>query len=79
MNNHNKDTRTYLAACYAQTGDLTEAQNQSSELFRIDAETNLKDIAESHSYLSDGSLNLLMVGLEHAMDIKKSPEYLRIV
>ena len=79
MNNHNKDTRTYLAACYAQTGDLTEAQNQASELFRIDAETNLKDIAESHSYLSDGSLNLLMVGLEHAMDIKKSPEYLRIV
>ncbi len=79
MNNHNKDTRTYLAACYAQTGNLTEAQNQATELFRIDAETSLKDIAESHSYLSDGSLNLLMVGLEQAMDIKKPPEYLRIV
>jgi len=79
MNNHNKDTRIYLAACYAQTGNLAEAQNQATELFRIDPETNIKDIAESHSYLSDDSLNLLMVGFEHAMDIKKPPEYLRIV
>jgi adenylate cyclase len=79
MNNHNKDTRIFLAASNAQTGDLAEAKNQVIELFRIDAEINLKDIAESHSYLSEDSLNLLMVGLKLAMDIKKPLENIRIV
>ena len=68
MNNHNKDTRTYLAACNAQTGDLAEAQNQITELFRIDPETSLKDIAESHSYLSDDAQNLLLDGLKLAIE-----------
>jgi adenylate cyclase len=79
MNRQNKDIRIYLAACYAQTGDLAEAQNQATELFRIDAETSLEEIAESHSNLSDDSLNLLMAGLNLAMDIKKPLENLRIV
>ena len=79
MNSQNKDIRIYLAACYAQTGDLAEAQNQVTELFRIDAETSLEEIAESHSNLSDDSLNLLMAGLNLAMDIKKPLEKLRIV
>ena len=79
MNSQNKDIRIYLAACYAQTGDLAEAQNQVTELFRIDAETSLEEIAESHSNLSDDSLNLLMAGLKLAMEIKKPRKNLRIV
>ena len=46
---------------------------------QLDAEINLNDIAESHPYFSDDSLNLLMVGIKFAMDIKKPPENIRIV
>jgi TolB-like protein/Flp pilus assembly protein TadD len=79
MNRQNKDIRIYLAACYAQTGDLPEAQNQVSELFRIDSETSLEEIAESHSNLSDESLGLLMDGLRLAMDTKEPVGNLHIV
>jgi adenylate cyclase len=79
MNSQNKDIRIYLAACYVQTGDLAEAQNQVSELFRIDSNTSLDEIAESHSNLSDESLGLLMDGLKLAMDTKGSVGKLHLV
>ncbi len=79
MNSQNKDIRIFLAACYAQTGDLAEAQNQVTELFSIDAETSLEEIAESHSNLSDESLGQLMDGLRLAMDTKGPVGKLHIV
>jgi TolB-like protein/Tfp pilus assembly protein PilF len=79
MDNQNKDTLTYLVACYAQTGDLAEAENQLKELFVVDPDVRLEEIAETHSYLAPDTLNFLVDGIKLVLDKSKPSEKLRVV
>ena len=79
MDNQNKDTLTYLVACYAQTGDLAQAENQLTELFTIDPDVSLEEIAETHAYLAPDTLNLLVDGIKLVLEKSKPPEKLRVV
>jgi len=79
LNHQNKDSRIYLAACYVQTGDLAEAQNQVNELFDIDAKTSIEEIAETHSYLHAESRERLVDSVKLVMSASKPQETLRIV
>jgi tetratricopeptide (TPR) repeat protein len=79
MDEQNKDTLTFLVACYAQTGDLIEAGKQMTELLRIDPATNPEEIEEAHSYLAAETLSLLVDGINLVMDKRKPQEKLRVV
>jgi len=79
MNSQNKDTLIYLSASYALTGELGEAKKHVSELFRIDPNTNLDNIAASHDSLSKASCQQLIDGLNLAMGNKKPLNNLQIV
>ena len=79
MDNQNKDTLTYLVACYAQTGDIAEADNTMSELLRIDSKISLDEIAEIHSYLAADTKKLLVDGIRLVVSTRKPLEKLRVV
>ena len=79
MNSQNKDTLIYLSASYALTGELDEAKKHVSELFSIDPNTNLDDIATSHDSLSEASCQQLIDGINLAMGNKKTCKKLHIV
>jgi len=79
MNSQNKDTLIYLSASYALTGELGEAKKHVSELFRIDPNTNLDNIATSHDSLSEASCQQLIDGLNLAMGNKKPLKKLQVV
>ncbi len=79
LSHQNKDTRIYLAACYAQTGDMAEARNQVNELLKLDPETSLEEIAETHSYLNAESKERLVDGVKLARATEKPEDKLRFV
>ena len=79
MDNQNKDTLTYLVVCYAQIGDMAEADNQMSELLRIDSKISLDEIAETHSYLAADTKKLLVDGIRLVVSSTKPLEKLRVV
>ena len=79
MDNQNKDTLTYLVASYAQTGDLAEAENQLTELFAVDPDINLEEIAETHAYLAEDTLKFLVDSVGLVMSNSEPREKLRVV
>lgn len=79
LNNQNEDTLIYLSASYALTGEMDQAKKHFSELFRINPNTNLDDIAASHDSLSEESCQQLIDGLNLAMGNKKPLNKLQIV
>jgi len=79
MNSQNEDTLIYLSASCALTGELDQAKKHVSELFRIDPNTNLDNIAASHDSLSEESCQQLIDGLNLAMGNKKLLKKLQIV
>ena len=79
MSEQNKDTRIYLAACYAQLDDISQAQKIASELFEKHPETTLKQISDSHLYLRPEIKGTLMTGIERAMGEKTPTKKLHLV
>jgi len=79
LSHQNKDTRIYLAASYAQIGDIAEAQFQANELLQLDPETNLEEIAAAHSYLHTKARQRLVDSIELAMGTGTPKETFRTV
>jgi len=79
LNHQNKDSRIYLAACFVQSGDLAEAQNQVTELLDIDPKASIEEIAATHSYLNAESRERLVGSVKLVMGASRPHETLRIV
>ena len=79
LNHQHKDSLIYLAACYVQSGDLAEAQNQVNELLDMDPKTSIEEIAATHSYLIAESRERLVDSVKLAMSASGRQETLRIV
>lgn len=79
MDAQNKDTLIYLVASYVQVDDLAAAENQLTDLFSFDPDLNLEEIAETHAYLAEDTLKLLIDGIDLVMSNRESSQKLRVV
>ncbi|MGI9316701.1 MAG: tetratricopeptide repeat protein [bacterium] len=79
MDNQNKDTLTFLVACYAHTGDLTEAETQLTQLLDFDPDISIEKIAKTHGYLAADTLDILISGVNLAMNSNQSMAQLHVV
>ncbi|MFC1560354.1 winged helix-turn-helix domain-containing tetratricopeptide repeat protein [Pseudomonadota bacterium] len=79
MDEQNKDTFTFLAACYVLTENLAKARACFAELTQLDPEINPDEIEKSHSYLADDSLKLMIGSIRHLMVDKRPQDRLRVV
>ena len=60
----NKDSRIYLAASYALTGDTLQAESLIAELFLGQPDFDPEEVEETHSYLETESRNRLIDGFK---------------
>ena len=63
LSEQNKDSCTYLIACYALTGNREKADRQLTELLQLDPDTTLGEIAQTHAYLHQQAKAPLLEGL----------------
>lgn len=73
-----KDTLIYLVAIHALLNNPSEANKTLTQLFAIDPELSIDEIADSHAWLSADTLGLLLEGISLAMS-SCEPENLRLV
>ncbi len=78
MDEQNKDTLIYLVAIHALLSNPSEANKTLTQLFAIDPELSIDEIADSHAWLSADTLGLLLEGISLAMSFCE-PENLRLV
>ena len=79
MDEQNKDTLTYMSACYVLTGNLAEARSRLTELAQVDSEINLDEIEQSHSYLAVETKQLLIDSIRRLVADDRPQDRLRIV
>jgi len=79
MDEQNKDTLTFLSACYVLTDNLVEARTCFEELYRIDPEINPDQIKKSHSYLAAETLKLMIDSIRLLMADERPQDRLRVV
>ena len=79
MDEQNKDTLTFLAACYAQAENLADANSTFLELVRLDPAFNPDDIKRTHCYLDKETQQLLIGSIQLLFDREQPQERLKIV
>jgi TolB-like protein/Tfp pilus assembly protein PilF len=79
MDEQNKDTLTFLSACYVLTGNLAEARACFAELTQLDPEINAGDIEKSHSYLAADTLKLMIDSIRFLQADERPQDRLRVV
>ncbi len=79
MNQHNKDTHSYLAACYGLLDKMESASQHVAELMRLDEAINPGRIVDLHDNLPNDVLQNLADGLDAAFHFAAFPEYPKLV
>jgi TolB-like protein/Tfp pilus assembly protein PilF len=79
MDDQNKDTLTFLSACYLLTENLAQARSCFAELTQLDPEINPAEIEKSHSYLAAESLQLLIDSIGLLMANERPQDRLKAV
>ena len=79
MDEQNKDTLTFLSACYVLTEKMVEARACFVELYRIDPAINPDQIEKSHTYLAAETLKLMIDSIRILMKEVQPQDRLRVV
>ena len=79
MSQANKDTHSFLAACYGLLGNPESACRHVAELMRLDSTISRDSIIDLHDYLSTDVLRNLADGLEIAFQSVAQPQYPKLV
>ncbi len=79
MSQANKDTHSFLAACYGLLGKPESACWHVTELMRLDSAISRDGILDLHAYLSNDILQNLADGLETAFQSVAQPPYPKLV
>ncbi|MDH3688149.1 MAG: tetratricopeptide repeat protein [Gammaproteobacteria bacterium] len=66
MTNHNLDSRLYLAASYAQLGQIKEAEAETRWILEIDSGFTLQKLSHTHMYKNPVDIEHLLDGLRKA-------------
>lgn len=79
MDDQNKDTLTFLAACYVLTQDRISARACFAELKQLDPDIRTAEVEKSHSYFADDTLKLMIDSIGSLMTDEQSDNRLRVV
>lgn len=79
MNRQNKDTLIHLVACYANSSRPDHAAQRLAELMQEDPQFRPEQIRDTHCFYSSELQELLLRGLETAMNARTADQKLKIV